>query len=134
MAANEKTAKAVENMENTAPEPEEEKINALIVKDEWGNRYTLEFTPHVVKAMERNGFKVDMEFPVTTAEALFSGAFRSRYNGKITTERIEKIWNHQTHKPELLAKLVALYMNPVKEFLEDPKGAKEDDDPTWEVV
>ena len=132
MTANEKTAKAVENVETKIPE--EEQISALLVKDEYGNRYKLEFTPRVVKSMERNGFKIDMDYPVSTAEDLFSGAFQANYGGKVPRERIEKIWNHQTHKTELLTKLVTLYMNPVKEFLEDPKGAKETDDPTWETL
>ena len=132
MAANEKAVKPVENIETNIPE--EDKVNALLVKDEYGNRYKLEFTLRVVKAMERNGFKVDMEYPVTTAEELFKGAFQANYGGKITNERVEKIWNHQTHKMQLLTKLVAMYMNPVKEFLEDAEGTKETDDPTWETL
>lgn len=131
-ATNEKAVKAVETEEKAVPQ--EEKIEAIYVRDEFGNKYRLEFTPRVVKTMERKGFKVDMDYPLSTADALFEGAFQSRYNGKISKERIDKIWDSQTHKLDLLTKLVTLYMNPVKEFLEDPEGAGENADPTWEVV
>ena len=130
MAANVKEIKT----EEKAPVTEETKINALIVKDEWGNRYRLEFTPRVVKAMERKKFKVDFDYPMSCAEDLFTGAFQANYGGKITPEQITKIWKLQTKKSDMVVKLVQLYMNPVNEFMAEPDGADENADPTWETV
>ena len=130
MAANVKEIKT----EEKNPATEETKINALIVKDEWGNRYRLEFTPRVVKAMERKKFKVDFDYPMSCAEDLFTGAFQANYGGKITPEQITKIWKLQTKKSDRVVKLVQLYMNPVNEFMAEPDGADENADPTWETV
>lgn len=130
MAANVKEIKT----EEKNPATEETKINALIVKDEWGNRYRLEFTPRVVKAMERKKFKVDFDYPMSCAEDLFTGAFQANYGGKITPEQITKIWKLQTKKSDMVVKLVQLYMNPVNEFMAEPDGADENADPTWETV
>ena len=130
MAANVKEIKT----EEKNPATEETKINALIVKDEWGNRYRLEFTPRVVKAMERKKFKVDFDYPMSCAEDLFIGAFQANYGGKITPEQITKIWKLQTKKSDMVVKLVQLYMNPVNEFMAEPDGADENADPTWETV
>ena len=116
MAANVKEIKT----EEKNPATEETKINALIVKDEWGNRYRLEFTPRVVKAMERKKFKVDFDYPMSCAEDLFTGAFQANYGGKITPEQITKIWKLQTKKSDMFVKLVQLYMNPVNEFMAEP--------------
>lgn len=121
MAAEEKKVVAIE---------EEKEITFVKVKDNYGNEFTLEFTPRVVKAMERRGFKIDMDYPYSCAEDLFAGAFQANYGGKITTEKINKIWAIQTHKDELLALLVKLYMNPFKELMAEPEGAK-DENPTW---
>ena len=84
--------------------------------------------------MERSGFKIDMEYPMTCAEDLFAGAFQMHHGGKITRKFILKIWEAQTKKPDLLAALVKLYMNPVKEFMKEPEGADENADPTWEAI
>lgn len=130
MAANVKEIKT----EEKNPATEETKINALIVKDEWGNRYRLEFTPRVVKAMERKKFKVDFDYPMSCAEDLFTGAFQANYGGKIMSEQITKIWKLQTKKSDMVVKLVQLYMNPVNEFMAEPDGADENADPTWETV
>ena len=122
------------NEENGVEAKQEEKINALIVRDEYGNPYRLEFTPRQVKAMERKGFKVDFDFPMSCAEDLWIGAFQAHYGGKVTPDQMLKIWKAQNRKADLVVKLVQLYMNPVNEFMADPVGTDENADPTWETV
>ena len=134
MAANVKEVKSNEVPVLNVPEGKKEEIHALLLPDEYGNRYRLEFTPRVVKAMERRGFKIDFDYPYSCAEDLFTGAFQANYGGKVTPEQIVKIWKRQTKKQDLVVKLVQLYMNPVNEFMAEPEGADKDADPTWETV
>ena len=104
----------------------------LIVKDDTGAEYTLEFNARVVKNMERRGFKVDLDFPRTCVEELWVGAFQMHHKG-IMPERAMKIWDAQTRKDDLLPALVQCYMVPFKELMKEPEGA-EDADPTWKTV
>lgn len=121
---------AANTLEKKAP-VEEKKITHVIVKDEYGNPYRLEFNSATVKAMERKGFKVDLDYPNTMIEDLWVGAFQM-HHPKTTRERIKAIWEHQKGKQELLGILAGLYARPLEELLSEPKG-NENDDPTWET-
>ena len=111
---------------------EEKVINHVAVRDEKGNRYVLEFNSRVVKRMERNGFKIDTDFPNTMIDELFTGAFQMHHKG-ITPERAREIWKFQTKKDELLGILIKLYMKPLEDLMDEPEG-DENADPTWETA
>lgn len=111
---------------------ENKEYTKLIIKDRNGNQYTLEFNARVVKNMERNGFKIDTDYPNTMIESLFVGAFQMHHKGMMR-ERIMEIWNEQSHKDDLLGVLIKLYMKPLEDLMDEPEGGKEAD-PTWETV
>lgn len=110
----------------------EKDFTKLVVRDEKGNKYTLEFNARVVKNMERNNFKVDPDYPNTMIDELFTGAFQMHHKG-MSRDRIREIWNIQKNKDDLLGVLTKLYMKPLEALMEEPEGA-EDADPTWETV
>ena len=109
----------------------EKEFTKVIITDKQGNKYTLEFNARVVKNMERNGFKIDADYPYSMIEKLFTGAFQMHHKGMMT-ERIMAIWDEQTKKDDLLGILTKLYMKPLEDLMKD--GGSEDDTPTWETV
>ena len=111
----------------------EKDFSKIVIKDEKGSRYTLEFNARVVKSMERNGFKIDADYPYTMVEKLFVGAFQMHHKGMVP-ERIMEIWNYQTKKDELLGLLTKLYMKPLEDLMADGKEDAENEDPTWETA
>lgn len=110
----------------------EKKINSVTVRDENGTKYTLEFNSRIVKRMERNGFKIDTDYPNTMIDELFTGAFQMHHKG-MTPERIRGIWKFQRKKDELLGILTQLYMKPLEDLMDEPDEG-EDTDPTWETA
>lgn len=110
----------------------EKDFSKLILKDEKGNAYTLEFNSRVVKNMERRGFKIDTDYPHTMIEDLFLGAFQMHHKG-ITPERAKEIWKFQKHKDDLLGILTKLYMKPLEDLMAEDEDDK-DETPTWETV
>ena len=110
----------------------EKEFTKVIIKDAEGNKYTLEFNSRVVKRMERNGFKIDTDYPNTMIDELFAGAFQMHHKGMMQ-EKTQKIWAQQTKKDELLGILIKLYMKPLEDLMNEPEG-DENADPTWETV
>ena len=112
----------------------EKEFTKLVIKDKEGNRYELEFNARVVKNMERRGFKIDTDYPVTMIDDLFLGAFQMHHKG-ITPERAKEIWKFQKGKDELLGILTKLYMKPLEDLMAEDKGEEaENETPTWETV
>ena len=109
----------------------EKEFSKVIINDRDGNKYTLEFNARVVKNMERNGFKIDADYPYTMIEKLFTGAFQMHHKGMMP-EKIMGIWEQQTKKDDLLGILTKLYMKPLEDLMKD--SGNEDDTPTWETV
>lgn len=107
---------------------EDKKITQITLRDKQGNTYTLEFNKRTVKAMERNGFKMDTDYPYTMVDDLFRGAFQMHHKGMMR-ERIEEIWAAQTKKEDLLTALIQIYNAPMEEMMSDAEG--EDETPTW---
>lgn len=107
----------------------------VIIKDEEGRSYTLEFNARVVKNMERNGFKIDTDYPYSMIEKLFVGAFQMHHRG-MQTDKIMQVWKYQKGKDELLGILTKLYMKPIEELMDDEKGEDGEtvENPTWETV
>lgn len=114
----------------------EKDFSRVIIQDNEGRKYTLEFNARVVKSMERRGFKLDTDAPQNMIESLFEGAFQmhAKENGNPMPQKIKEIWKAQTHKDELLGVLTKLYMKPLEELMAEPEGADENADPTWETV
>lgn len=109
----------------------ESDFNRIIIKDEEGNRYTLEFNRRVVERMERGGFTLDTDHPNTMISELFQGAFVMHHKG-LSQEKIRDIWMAQRKKDELLTALTKLYMKPLNDLMAEPEG--EDESPTWETA
>ena len=108
-------------------------FSKVIIKDEEGRKYTLEFNARVVKRMQRNGFKIDSDFPNVMIEELLTGAFQMNHKG-MTVEDIMKVWKAQSKKDELLGVLIKLYMKPLEDLMADPEEESENADPTWEAA
>lgn len=111
----------------------DENYSKLILSDEKGNKYTLEFNSRVVKNMERKGFKIDTDYPNMMIDELFLGAFQMHHKG-ITPERAREIWKHQRKKDDLLGVLVKLYMKPLEDLMAEDEDEDDNDSPTWETV
>ena len=116
-----------------AKETKDNNFSKLIIKDREGNRYELEFNSRVVKNMERRGFKIDTDFPVTMIDDLFLGAFQMHHKG-VTPERAKEIWKFQKGKDELLGILTKLYMKPLEDMMAEDAVEEDDGNPTWETV
>jgi hypothetical protein len=113
---------------------EEKKFSKIVIKDEKGISYTLEFNARVVKNLERRGFKIDTDYPLTMVEDLFLGAFQMHHKG-IDPERVKNIWKFQTRKDELLGALIKIYMMPLEDLMgEEKEEGETEENPTWETV
>jgi hypothetical protein len=111
----------------------EKEFSKLIIKDEKGTSYTLEFNSRVVKSMERRGFKIDTDYPLTMIDDLFLGAFQMHHKN-ISPDRVKEIWKFQNRKDDLLPVLIKLYMKPLEEMMEENNSGDENETPTWETV
>lgn len=111
----------------------EKEFSKVIIQDKEGNKYTLEYNARVVKNMERRGFQLNTDYPLTMIDDLFLGAFQVHHKG-ITPEKAKEIWKQQSKKDELLGILTKLYMKPLEELMAEPGGEEENENPTWETV
>ena len=111
----------------------EKDFTKVIIKDKEGTKYTLEFNARVVKRMQRNGFKIDTDFPNVMIEELLTGAFQMHHKG-MTQEQVMNVWNQQTKKDDLLGILIKLYMKPLEDLMAEPEAEDENADPTWETA
>lgn len=111
----------------------EKDFTRIIISDREGNKYTLEYNARVVKNMERKGFKLDSDYPLTMVDDLFLGAFQMHHKN-IMPERAKEIWQYQKKKDDLLSVLIQLYMKPLEDLMRDDQVEGENEDPTWETV
>ena len=111
----------------------EKDFSRINLRDKEGNLYTLEFNARVVKAMERKGFKLDTDYPLTMVDDLFLGAFQMHHKG-IMPERAKEIWMAQNKKDDLLGVLIKLYMKPLEDLMNEDQAGNGNEDPTWETV
>ena len=111
----------------------EKDFTHIDIRDKEGNTYTLEFNARVVKNMERKGFKIDTDYPLTMIDDLFLGAFQMHHKGMMP-ERAKAIWKQQNRKDELLGALIKLYMKPLEDLMSDDQAEDENADPTWTTV
>ena len=104
----------------------------IILQDEKGNEYRLEFNRKTVVAMEDNGFVLNMDAPNSMIDKLFYGAFQMHHK-RIDRELVRKIWDQQRGKEQLLTELVKLYQKPLEDLMAEPDG-DEDENPTWKAI
>ena len=132
--ANKKSVPASQARKEGKPMAATEKdFTKVIIQDKEGNKYTLEFNARVVKNMERRGFQLNTDYPITMIDDLFLGAFQVHHKG-ITPEKAKDIWKQQSKKDELLGILTKLYMKPLEELMAEPDSNEENENPTWETV
>lgn len=126
-------AKSTENNE-TIGTAKEKDFTFVNIRDKDGTVYKLQFNRRISEAMERDGFRFDMDnAPQTSIRDLFRGAFRMHHKG-IMPERVDAIWDCQRGKDKLIAMLYRLYLKPLEELMAEPESNGEDENPTWETV
>ena len=108
----------------------------IVLHDNNGNEYTLEFNRAGVERMQRQGFVLDTSRLYMCAKDLIMGAFRMHHRG-MTWEKIEPVWKQQTKRELLLSELAQMFSEPVLDLmgLDEEGGASgADENPTWEVL
>ena len=104
-----------------------EKVNPIILRNDDGTEYKLEFTKATVKMAERGGFTLKMIADgklVTGYSELFYYAFMAnhRYMKQTDTDRIlEEVGGMSD---ELAERLIDLYTEPAKAFSADDEARK----------
>lgn len=86
-------------------------MKQITVSDEYGNKYTLEYSKNTILSMERAGFSLDKfeEQPVRMTTLLIQGAF-AKNHGRTKNETIDKIYGSLKNKESFLKKLVEMYV------------------------
>jgi hypothetical protein len=102
----------------------------LILTDKEGNKYTLEFNRITIDRMQRNGFVLDTDRLYMSAKDLITGAFRMHHRG-MEWDKIEKVWTVQSHRDELLKKLVEMFYQPTIDLMGSEEQDGEEENPTW---
>lgn len=128
MAEKEMTANTVQSEKEKTPK-------YLILKDESGKAYKLEFNRKIVLQMQNNGFELDTNKLYKCARELIAGAFKM-HHAWLDWSDIERIWVYQGGKRhELLGYLARMFSKPAMDLMGD--GEDEDngsENPTFEVV
>ena len=106
----------------------------IFLKDENGNKYTLEFNRNTVKRMIKRVFVLDTEpsHLLVMAEDLVTGAFQMHHGG-MEWAQIEPVFLAQNKRVDLLKTLAAMYMNPAEVLMGSSDKEAEDENPTWEA-
>lgn len=98
----------------------------IVVKDKYGNPYTLEFTRRSVELLERSGFKIRdiKDFPMTTLPRLFEGAFLAHHKN-VKKETVDEIFAKLNNKDDLIGKLAEMYNEPIEALVAEPEDSEE---------
>ena len=82
--------------------------------------YTLEYTRKTVEVMARQGFKVTdvVDQPILGVPALFQGAFLANHH-TVRKAIIDEIYEHITHRSELINTLAEMFNAPTLALVED---------------
>lgn len=107
------------------------KITQVTLRDADGRAYVLGYTRNTVRAMEKAGFRLDLNYPYTMVTDLFRGAFRKGHY-RLSNDEMDAIWEAQSKKQDLLEVLIQLYNAPMEELMGDKED--EDENPTWEAT
>ena len=102
-------------------------MKQIVVSDEYGNKYTLEYSKSTIISMEKAGFSLekfeDQPFLMTTL--LVQGAF-AKNHAKTKVETIENIYNSLKNKEDFLKKLVEM-------FVEQADSLTDEGNSEWEA-
>lgn len=106
----------------------------IILHDDNGNEYTLEFNRATVERMQRQGFVIDTDRLYMCAKDLVTGAFRMHHKG-MTWEKIEPVWMAQTHRKDLLLALAEMFQQPINDLIGgEEEGNDEVGNPSWTML
>ena len=100
-------------------------MKTITVSDEYGNRYTLEYTKNSILRMEKAGFSIDDfdKYPVTMTNLLVQGAFVANHKNT-KPETIEKIYDSLKNKEGFLKKLLEMYSEHADKVVDDEGNAE----------
>lgn len=86
-------------------------MKQITVSDEYGNKYTLEYSKNTIVSMEKAGFSIEKftDSPVLMTTLLVQGAF-AKNHPRAKNETIDKIYNSLKDKEGFLTKLVEMYV------------------------
>jgi hypothetical protein len=86
-------------------------MKQITVSDEYGNKYTLEYSKATIVSMEKAGFSLEKfeEQPVLMTTLLVQGAF-AKNHPRAKNETIEKIYKSIKGKEAFLTKLVEMFV------------------------
>lgn len=99
---------------------EKKEVKPIILTDETGAKYTLEFNRMSVKYAESKGFDIEdiSKHPVTRIPELFHFAFYMHHKG-ISREKTDTLYENIGTLPDgFLERLIELYGIPVKTLFE----------------
>lgn len=93
-------------------------MKQITVSDEYGNKYTLEFSKNTIIRMEKAGFNLDEidKQPVTMTTLLVHGAF-AKNHPSAKVETMDKIYDSLKNKELFLKKLVEMYNEHADELV-----------------
>lgn len=95
-------------------------MKQITVKDEYENKYTLEYSKQSIMQMEKSGFSLDKmaESPVLMITMLYQGAFiKNHRNTK--AETMDKIYNSLKEKDRFVEKLIEMYSEQSDALVEE---------------
>ena len=104
----------------------------IVIHDDKGNEYSLEFNRKTVAAMENNGFRLNFDTPNVMVDSLFYGALQMHHK-RLDREQARKIWAVQSGKEGLLTALVKAYQKPLEDLMAEPEDA-DPENPTWKEI
>lgn len=86
-------------------------MKQITVSDEYGNKYTLEFSKNTILAMEKAGFSISKleDQPTLQTTLLIQGAFMKNH-ARTKNETIEKIFSSLKNKEAFLEKLIEMFV------------------------
>lgn len=93
-------------------------MKQITVSDEYGNKYSLEYSKNTIIRMEKAGFNLDDidKQPVMMTTLLVQGAF-AKNHPSVKTETVDKIYDSLKNKELFLKKLVEMYNEHADELV-----------------
>ena len=106
----------------------------IILHDEKGNEYILEFSRNTVERMQRSGFVLDTDRLYMCGKDLITGAFQMHHRG-MSWDKISEVWMRQNKRDALLAELAKMFNAPMLDLIGvDEQNSEQEENPTWTVL
>lgn len=108
-------------------------MGKIVIKNEAGKRYELEYNRSAIVRMEKAGFRVDLidKEPLSTITLLIRGAFYM-HNPSLTDEEIDALCEEIDTGEEFIKALMELYTSSVMSL--SGQGKKETKNFKWEKI